>query len=121
MQSYVASLDYEDIKDIQILNEVLISLAQKVCRSASLVADSEKILADAKRAAYLNYMVSSKAQGYNWAPSLVKDFVQAQFSEELRCALYAERSNRGLTHSMQAIISILSATKAELQTLHFQT
>lgn len=120
MENFVVGLDKGNLKDLQVLSETLIDLASQLARSASLVADAEQILAKAKRQAYLNYVASSKSQGYKHSPSLVKDFVSSKFDEELRCAVYADRINKALTHSGEWIRSIMSATKTELQTLHYQ-
>lgn len=120
-QDYVAALSYEDIKDMAILNEVLLSLSQKLSRSASLVADATALAAKARKKAYKDYSDLIKLQGYSMAPSILKDYIAAQYPDELHCEVLADRVNRSLTHTMEAVRSILSATKTEFATLRFQT
>ncbi len=117
---YVQDMNYEEIKDIQVLSETMVKLSGFLARSTSLVADAAELQAEAQKTAYHNYIAMSHEKGLNWAPSVVKDYVSSQFSKELRCATYADRVNRMLTHTLDVLRSILSAAKTELATLHFQ-
>lgn len=120
MQDYIAALDYQDLKDMQILSEVLLSLAQKISRSASLVADATYLAAKARKQAYQNFTELSKIQETKFSPMILKDYISAQYAEELRCEVLAERVNRAVTHVADAVRSILSAAKTEFETLKYQ-
>lgn len=118
---YVQALNYEECKDMQVLCKVIIDASSMLARSASLVADSQKLLADAKKNAYHTWLLSAKAQGIKMSPMLVRDYVNAQFAEELQCSFYSDRVNRMLTHVLQSLNCVLSAEKAEMLTLKYQT
>lgn len=121
MQTFIEGLEGSDVKDISILSQILLTLSSKLARSANLVAEAGMIASTAKRKAYLNFSETAKAQGLDFSPMIIKDFILTQCGEELRCYEYSDRINAALTHSMDCCRSILSAAKTEYATLSYQT
>jgi hypothetical protein len=120
MESYIGGLNKEELKDIQVLSETLIELAQQLARSAVLCAEATYLYNTAKKRAYLNYIASAAAQDkYMGSVSLIKDFIAAKFAQEAALEVMADRVNKSLTHTGEWLRSILSAAKTEFATLAY--
>lgn len=120
MENYIQDLDKEAMKDIQVLSECIIELAQQLARSASICSDATFLSNTAKKQAYFNYVSSIESQQkYHLSPMLIKDFISSKYAEEAACEIYAERINRALTHTLEGLRSVLSAAKTEFQTLAY--
>lgn len=87
----------------------------------SQMAIGKKELNKAKVQAYLNLIGSSHANEKYFAPSLAKDYVAAQCSEEQYVYDNAERCSRTITHLIDALRTCISALKEETRALSYSS
>ncbi len=84
-----------------------------MARSNYLMAVYQKNFREEKKAAYLKLVASSHAQQQYWAPSLAKDYVDSQCSENGFVYDLAERLSRLCSHTIDAIRTVVSSLKSE--------
>jgi hypothetical protein len=99
----------------------LIDHVGQLCNTLAFVnnqmAVSKKILNDKKVTAYRSLITSEVANEKYFAPSLAKDFIAAQCSEEQYAYDLCERTSRTVTHILEILRSVLSALKEESKQL----
>lgn len=90
-----------------------------LCKSLAFIneqmAVAKKILNKKKITAYESLATSSVANQEYFAPSLAKDYIAAKCEKEQYDYDLTERCSRTLTHTIEAIRSILSALKEEMK------
>jgi len=100
-------------QDASALHEYLIQLTNFMARANFCMAEYGKKFRDEKKAAYLNLMASTHATQKYFAPSLAKDYVDANCSDAGYIFDLAERLSRLCTHTIDAIRTVLSSLKSE--------
>lgn len=85
----------------------------------SQMAIAKKKLNESKVKAYYKLMASQQANEQFFAPSLAKDFVAAQCSEEQYVYDVAERCSRSIVHLADALRTCISALKEETRALSY--
>ena len=83
------------------------------------MAIAKKKLNEAKVKAYYTLITSQAANEKYYAPSLAKDFVNAQCSNEHYAYDVAERCSRTIIHLMDALRTCISALKTERETSNY--
>lgn len=90
-----------------------------LCKSLAFVneqmAEAKQVLNKKKITAYEAVVTSSVANQEYFAPSLAKDYIAAKCEKEQFDFDLTERCSRTLTHTIEAIRSILSALKEEMK------
>lgn len=90
-----------------------------LCKSLAFVneqmAEAKQILNKKKISAYETLVTSSVANAQYFAPSLAKDYISAKCELEQYDFDLCERCSRTLTHTIEAIRSVLSALKEEMK------
>jgi hypothetical protein len=90
-----------------------------LCKSLAFVneqmAEAKSVLNKKKVAAYESLVTSSVANQEYFAPSLAKDYIAAKCEKEQYEYDLCERCSRSITHTVEAIRSILSALKEEMK------
>lgn len=85
------------------------------------MAISKRILNDRKVKAYQTLVGSSVANETYFAPSLAKDYIAAQCSQEAYDYDLCERCSRTITHTIDAIRTAISALKEDMKMNNYQT
>jgi|APCry1669191515_1035360.scaffolds.fasta_scaffold113681_1 hypothetical protein len=80
----------------------------------SQMAVTKRLLNEAKVRAYNKLTMSSHAQQKYYAPSLAKDYVAAQCSDEQYAYDMCERCSRTIVHVIDAMRTAISALKTEM-------
>lgn len=109
----VQDFDKDSAQDGQVLHAYLIELTNIMSRSNFLMAEYQRKFREEKKAAYLKLTASSHAQQQYWAPSLAKDFVDAQCDESGYVYDLAERVSRLCSHVIDSVRTIVSSLKSE--------
>lgn len=90
-----------------------------LCKSLAFIneqmAVAKQVLNKKKITAYESLVTSSIANQEYFAPSLAKDYIAAKCEKEQYEYDLTERCSRTLTHTVEAIRSILSALKEEMK------
>lgn len=115
----IETFDKDAGQDGQSLHAYLIELTNFMARANYLMAFYQKSFRAEKRTAYLKLAASSHAQQQYFAPSLAKDYVDSQCSESGFVYDLAERLSRLCTHTIAAIVTIISSLKSERQFSHY--
>lgn len=116
----IQQFDKDSAQDAEILYAYLIEITNVMARANFLMAEFQRKFREEKKAAYLKLTASSHAQQKYWAPSLAKDFVDAQCSESGYLFDLAERLSRLCTHVIDAIRTIIYSLKSERQFANHQ-
>lgn len=77
--------------------------------SAELVANTKQLILQRQKPAIL------LAQKSNVSASMQKAFVESECAEEMMLYTYAERLNAAITHSLDALRTIVSMRKSEME------
>lgn len=77
--------------------------------SAELVAEAKQLILHRQKPAILNAIKA------DIAASMQKAFVESECAEEMMLYTYAERLNAAITHSLDALRTIVSMRKAEME------
>lgn len=109
----VQEFDKDSAQDGQVLHAYLIELTNIMSRANYLMAEYQRKFRQEKKTAYLKLTASSHSQQQYYAPSLAKDFVDAQCDESGYVYDLAERVSRLTTHTIDAIRTIISSLKSE--------
>lgn len=116
----IQQFDKDSAQDGQVLHEYLIVLTNIMARSNQLMAEYQRKFREEKKKAYVELTLSSHSQQRYWAPSLAKDYVDAQCSETGYLFDLSERTSRLCTHVIDAIRTIISSLKSERQFAQYQ-
>jgi|SRR6185312_1964490 len=116
----VQDFDKDSAQDGQVLHAYLIELTNIMSRANYLMAEYQRKFRQEKKAAYLKLTASSHAQQQYYAPSLAKDFVDAQCDESGYVYDLAERVSRLCSHTMDAVRTIVSSLKSERTFAQYQ-
>lgn len=116
MQWLQNEFDNTDEFKVQNIN-VLIDRLNLLCNALPFInnqmAVAKKKLNEAKVKAYYTLITSQAANEKYYAPSLAKDFVNAQCSDEQYAYDLAERASRTIIHLLDALRTCISALKEE--------
>jgi hypothetical protein len=100
----------------------LIDHVGQLCNMLAFVnnqmAVAKKLLNDKKVTAYHSLITSEVANEKYFAPSLAKDYVASQCSEEQYAFDLCERASRTVTHILEILRTVISALKEESKQLH---
>lgn len=111
----VETFDKDAAQDGQQLHAYLIQLTNYMARANFLMAEYQMKFRKEKKGAYLNLIASETASQKYFAPSLAKDYVDAQCSDTGYIYDLAERLSRLCSHVIDAIRTIISSLKSERQ------
>ena len=100
-------------QDGEALHSFLIELCNTMARANFLMAEYQREFRKQKRVAYTNMVASQVATEKYFAPSLAKDYVDAQCAEVGYVYDMAERLSRLCTHVMDCVRTIISSLKQE--------
>jgi len=114
------ALNYSDMQSIDLLLDFGFQMVQHIAFSGEAMSEAKEKLHAARKSAYLKIELSTKSQGKQWAPSLLKDYVNDTCSTENAYYELCERCNRAATHTLDIIRTAISALKAEMQSITFQ-
>lgn len=103
LESEVQTLSIE-----QVMNK-LNNLTSLSGLSAELVAETKQLILHRQKPAIL------LAQKTGVSASMQKAFVESECAEEMMLYTYAERLNAAITHSLDALRTIVSMRKSELE------
>jgi hypothetical protein len=109
------------VQSIDKLLEYGFRLQQWTSLSGEAMAEAKEILHNARRKAYLNVEGSLNAQNKKWSPMLAKDYVNDCCSGENAYYELCNRCNAACTHSLDLVRTAISALKAEMQQMNFQS
>lgn len=84
------------------------------------MAIAKRVLNIRKVAAYHNMIASSIANESYFAPSIAKEYVNAQCSKEQYDYDICERCSRTITHTLEALRTCISALKEEIKVSNYQ-
>ena len=118
LESYMYTIqifDKDMAQDGDALHAYLVELTNIMARANLVMAQYQREFRKAKRQAYLNIAASQAATQKYWAPSLAKDFVDAECNEVGYVFDLAERLSRLCTHTIDAVRTIVSSLKSERQ------
>ena len=111
----IQSFSKDTANDGNALHEYLVTLTNIMARANLLMAEYQRRFREQKRKSYLNLTASQAATQKYFAPSLAKDFVDAECYEVGYIFDLAERLSRLCTHTIDAIRTIVSSLKSERQ------
>ena len=111
----IQTFDKDSAQDATVLHAYLVELTNIMARSNLLMAEYKREFRKNKKDAYLKLTASSHSQQQYFAPTLAKDFIDAQCGEIGYMFDLAERCSRLCTHTIDAIRTIVSSLKSERQ------
>lgn len=95
-----------------------------LCKSMAFVngqmAEAKRLLNKKKITAYESLAASSVANEQYFAPSLAKDYIGAKLLDEQYEYDLCERCSRTITHTIDAIRTIISSLKEEMKIASYQ-
>lgn len=112
--------DYNGNQSISWYIDQLGSLCKSLAFVNEQMAEAKSLLNKKKITAYESLVTSSVANQEYFAPSLAKDYISAKCEKEQYDYDLTERCSRTLTHTIEAIRSILSALKEEMKIESYQ-
>lgn len=118
--SLIEQFDKDSAQDASALHAYLVELTNIMARCNFLMAEYQQSFRKEKKKAYQKLVASSHAQQMYWAPSLAKDYVDAQCDESGYLLDLATRCSRSCVHTMDAIRTIISSLKSERQFAAYQ-
>jgi hypothetical protein len=114
--------EFEHSDEVQSI-DVLIDKSNQLCGVLPWInqqmATAKKELNEAKVKAYHKLKTSSEANKEYYAPSLAKDYVNAQCSNENFAFDLAERCSRCIVHILDTLRTNISALKTERETSNY--
>jgi len=119
LQNEFAETDEFRVQNINTLIERLNLLCNALPFINNQMAIAKKLLNEGKVKAYYTLITSQAANEKYYAPSLAKDFVNAQCSNEQYAYDVAERCSRTIIHLMDALRTCISALKTERETSNY--
>jgi len=116
----IQSFDKDMAQDGEALHAYLVELTNVMSRANFLMAEYGRKFRKEKKVAYLNLSASSEAQKKYYAPSLAKDYIDSQCSESGYIYDLAERLSRLISHTIDAIRTVISSLKSEREFSKYQ-
>lgn len=114
--------EFEHTDEVQSI-DVLIDKLNMLCSTLPFInqqmATAKKELNEAKLKAYHKLKTSSEAHKEYYAPSLAKDYINAQVSNEQFAYDLCERCSRSIVHLMDSLRTCVSALKTEKETSNY--
>ena len=101
------------------LHDYLIQLTNWLAFTGEQKARAQRAYNIAKKQAYFNLEANFRSTGHELKPMLAKDFVGAQCHDQAYDFDLADRCYSTIVHTIDAMRSVLSSLKAEMQTLHY--
>ena len=117
----IRSFEKDMAQDGQACHAYLIELTNILARANFLEAEYNRQFRQEKERAYYKLRISSEAQRKYYAPSLAKDFIDAQCSESGYVFDLAQRLSRLAVHTIDAIRTIISSLKSERTFAQYQS
>jgi hypothetical protein len=115
LQDVFSTSDEFQTQNIQVLMNKLNLLCNCLPFLNNQMAIAKKLLNEKKVTAYHRLKTSGEANQEYYAPSLAKDYVNAQCSAEQYAYDLAERCSRTIVHLINALITCISALKEEIK------
>lgn len=115
----VETFDKDAAQDGNVLHSYLIELTNIAARANYLMAELKRNFRVSKKDAYMKLQASSLANDKYFTPSLAKDYIDSCCSNTGYLYDLAERLSRTVTHTINAIRTIISSLKAERQYAQF--
>ena len=115
----IETFDKDSAQDGQALHAYLIDLTNKQARANFVMAEYKRKMRQEKQANYIALTKSQHANQKYYAPSLAKDYIDAQSSDVSYVYDLAERLSRCCTHTMDGLRTIISSLKSERQAMNF--
>ncbi len=109
----IQNFDKEMSQDAGTLYVYIIELTQFMSRANFLMAEYSKKFREAKASAYVKLAKSKHSEQRYYAPSLAKDYIDSQCSEEGYIYDLAERLSRTCVHTIEGLRTIVSSLKSE--------
>lgn len=116
----IETFDKDSAQDGTALHSYMIELTNFMARANYLMAEYGKIFREEKKEAYRQLTASVIKDQKYYAPSLAKDFIDAQCSESGYVYDLAERLSRTCVHTLDAVRTIISSLKSERAMAHYQ-
>lgn len=116
----IQTFDKDSAQDGEVLHSYLIELTNIMARANYLMAEYQKKFREEKKVAYEKLTATVIKEQRYYAPSLAKDYIDAQCSETGFIYDLAERLSRLCSHTMDAIRTIISSLKSERQFANYQ-
>lgn len=116
----IQSFEKDMSQDGQACHAYLVELTNILARANFLMAEWNKKFREQKMQAYYKLRISSEAQAKYYAPSLAKDFIDAQCGEVGYVYDLAERLSRLAVHTIDAFRTIISSLKSEREFAQYQ-
>ena len=115
----IETFDKDSAQDGQVLYAYLIDLTNKQARANFIMAEYKRKMRHEKAANYIALSKSQYSKQQYYAPSLAKDYIDAQSSEVSFVFDLAERLSRCCTHTMDGLRTIISSLKSERMAANF--
>lgn len=109
----------DEVQSIDVLIDKLNMLNGTLPWLNQNMATAKKMLNEAKVKAYHRLQTSSASQQQYYAPSLAKDYVNAQCSQEQYAYDLCERASRTVVHIIDSLRTCISALKTERETSNY--
>ncbi len=109
----VQEFDKDAAQDASQLHSYLVELTQNMARANYLMAEYQRKFRQEKLVAYKKLTDTVIKDQKYFAPSLAKDYVDAQCNETGFVFDLAERVSRTCFHTLEAIRTIISSLKSE--------
>ena len=122
MEAIMAAIEgttTDDLQTPQHLQEYLIRLTSWLASANEYMANAGHSYDIAKRDAYIRLKDEIVGKGATFAPSIAKDYIASLCSAQGANYRFAERTSRTITHTIEAMRSVISSKKAELTHLQY--
>ena len=122
LQAILSSIEGTVIDDMQTREQVsnyLIRLTGWMAYTNEQMAVTNRAHNIAKRDAYAKLQEQYNATGVTLSPSLAKDYIGSLCSKTAYGYQMAERTSRTIVHTIDAMRSVLSTMKAEMEALRY--
>lgn len=116
----IQQFDKDSAQDAEILHAYLVELTNIMARANLLMAEYQRKFRQEKVAAYEKLTATVIKEQKYYAPSLAKDYIDAQCNETGYIYDLAERTSRLCTHVIDAVRTIISSLKSERQFANYQ-
>ena len=109
----IETFDKDSAQDGSALHAYLIELTNKQARANFIMAEYKRKMRQEKAANYIALSKSYQSANKLFAPSLARDYIDAQSSDVSFVYDLAERLSRCITHTIDALRTIISSLKSE--------
>lgn len=116
----IQDFDKDSAQDGEALHAYLIQLTNIMARANFLMAEYQRKFRQEKKVAYEKLTGTVIKEQKYFAPSLAKDYIDAQCSETGYIYDLAERTSRLCSHVIDAVRTIVSSLKSERQFANYQ-